>query len=53
MKINVLDYVAQCYTQTDGEVIAGVITSCLKMGDSVVVSFSGVTGIPSSFVNDR
>ena len=51
MLINVLDHVPQCYTRADGEVIARIITSCLKSGDTAVVSFSGIYGVPSSFVN--
>lgn len=51
MLIKVLDYVPQCYTRTDGEIIARAITSCLKSGDNAVISFAGVYGVPSSFVN--
>lgn len=51
MVIRILDHVMQCYTQADGEVIAGVITACLKSGENAVVSFSGVHGVPSSFIN--
>lgn len=51
MLIKVLEHVPQCYTRADGEVIAHVISSCLKRGDTVVVSFAGVYGVPSSFVN--
>jgi len=51
MKINVLDYVNRCYTHKDGEVIADIITSCLKRGGCVAISFGGVYAVPSSFVN--
>lgn len=51
MKINILDYVSQCYTQTDGEVIADVINSCLKNNEKAIVSFSDIYAVPSSFVN--
>ena len=51
MLIKILDYVPQCYTRADGEVVAQAIASCLKRGDTAVVSFAGVYGVPSSFIN--
>lgn len=51
MVIKILDYVRQCYTQADGEVIAGAIAACLRRGEKVVISFAGVYGVPSSFIN--
>ena len=51
MVISVLDHVAQCYTWQDGAAIAAVIRPALQRGEPVVVSFAGVTDVPSSFVN--
>lgn len=51
MKINILDHVSQCYTHKDGQVIADIITSCLKRGECVAISFQGVYAVPSSFIN--
>lgn len=51
MVINILDHVQQCYTQKDGKIIADLIISRLKSGEKVSVSFSGVYGVPSSFIN--
>ena len=51
MVINILDHVQQCYSQRDGKVIADLLLSSLKSGEKVSVSFSGVYGVPSSFIN--
>lgn len=51
MVIKILDYVPQCYTRGDGEIISNVITDCLMKGDKAIVSFAGVYGVPSSFIN--
>lgn len=51
MVINALDHVPHCYTSQDGEVIANQIRNGLSNGGNVVLSFAGVTDVPSSFVN--
>lgn len=49
--INVLDYVDKCTSNEDGAVIFNKIYPLLSNGYKVRVSFSGVNGIPTSFVN--
>lgn len=51
MVINVLDHVERCYSNADGEVICTLIHPGLSRNEQVVVSFSGVDSVPSSFVN--
>ncbi|KGA95677.1 hypothetical protein AJ85_04725 [Alkalihalobacillus alcalophilus ATCC 27647 = CGMCC 1.3604] len=49
--LRVLDYVNSCYTEKDGEVIFNLVKPFLDRGETVVLSFSGVSLIPSAFVN--
>jgi hypothetical protein len=49
--IRPLNYVPHCYTNDDGAVIRHKILEALDAGEDVVVSFEGVDGVPSSFVN--
>jgi hypothetical protein len=51
MVIRALDHVPHCYTYADGQVIAGLISERLSRAEDVVLSFDGVQGVPSSFVN--
>lgn len=51
MVIDVLAHVPHCYTYADGEKIAALIVDALRRGDDAVVSFRGVSAVPSSFVN--
>lgn len=51
MVIIALDYVAQCYTYEDGQVLANLIAPALDADEDVIVSFNGVDDVPSSFVN--
>ena len=51
MVINILDYIERCYSNADGEVILALIKPKLAKGEQVTISFSGVDGVPSSFVN--
>ena len=51
MVVKVLDHVAQCYTEADGTVIRALLHDALARGGKVVVSFQGVSDVPSSFVN--
>lgn len=49
--IRVLEHVDQCYNSADGLVIHDVVLRALRGDEPVVVSFSGVDSVPSSFVN--
>jgi hypothetical protein len=51
MVIAALDYVARCYDSHDGEVIRALLARAFARGEHVTLSFSGVSDIPSSFVN--
>lgn len=51
MVIAILDLVPQCYSWREGEIVANAIRSALKSEQTVVLSFSGVDDVPSSFVN--
>jgi hypothetical protein len=49
--VRVLDYVDHCYNSEDGKIIHDVIEAQLKNNEPLLVSFSGVDSVPSSFVN--
>lgn len=49
--IRVLDHSINPSSYKDGEVIFALISEMLKQDQQVVVDFSGVTSIPSAFVN--
>lgn len=49
--IRVLEHVDQCYNSADGLVIHDIVLRALRGNESVIVSFSGVDSVPSSFVN--
>lgn len=51
MVIRALDHVGRCYSIADGTVIAGVLRSAFVESDRVVLSFAGVSDVPSSFIN--
>lgn len=51
MVIRVQDIVAQCHTYDDGLVLQQALLEQLHGNEVVVVSFEGVHGVPSSFVN--
>ena len=51
MVVRVLDHLEHCVTQEDGMIIYSIIFPIIKRGDSVTVSFEGVSGVPTSFVN--
>lgn len=51
MVIEILNHVERCYSNDDGEVIFRVIKKALENGESVTISFEGVTSITSSFTN--
>lgn len=49
--VRVLDHVSQCYSNDDGQLIYQEITKELSRKKNVTVSFEGVDGVTSSFVN--
>lgn len=51
MVISVKDLAPAAYTSGDGEVVRAAIVAALARTDDVVVSFAGVDGVTSSFVN--
>jgi len=51
MVMRVLDHVAQCYTAKDGFVIARLVSRALTKSEKAILSFDGVSDVPSSFVN--
>lgn len=51
MVIRLLDYVQHCSTYEDGDVIFDLIAPKVEAGEEVVLSFEGVTVVPSAFVN--
>jgi len=51
MVINILDLVPHCYTWADGEIVGRAIQQALADKEKVVVSFTGVEDVPTSFVN--
>ncbi len=51
MVIRVLDFVKECATYADGEVIFKLIAPSIKNGEDVVLSFDGVDAVPSAFIN--
>ena len=50
MVVRVLDVTSRCYTFDDGLPVADAIRSELSGGTDAKVSFTGVEGVPSSFV---
>jgi hypothetical protein len=51
MVVKVLEHVRSASSYDDGEVIFKLILPLVKSGERVVVDFSGVTSVPSAFVN--
>jgi len=51
MVVDVLSLVPHCYTYEDGEQVADVVRPALRAGKDIALSFRGVRGVPSSFVN--
>jgi len=49
--INVLDHVEHCYSNQDGAIIKSIIIRALSNNECVTISFRGVDGVTSSFVN--
>jgi hypothetical protein len=51
MVVKVLEHVRSASSYDDGEVIFKLILPLVKSGERVVVDFSGITSVPSAFVN--
>ena len=51
VNINVMGFINQCYSNSDGQVILDLIKKEFSKGNKVAVSFEGVTAVNSSFVN--
>jgi hypothetical protein len=51
MVVKVLEHVRSASSYDDGEVIFNLILPSVKAGKRVVVDFSGITSVPSAFVN--
>ncbi|MNW51808.1 hypothetical protein D3C74_293020 [compost metagenome] len=45
------DYVNQCYSNTDGDVIRQMLINNFNFHEMVTVSFRGIDSVSSSFVN--
>ena len=51
MVIKVTDYIKQCYSNSDGQIIRNLISTVFSDGQKVKVSFENVDSVTSSFVN--
>lgn len=51
MELRLLDHVKTCSTYGDGEVIYALIAPKIVNGEDVTLSFSGVSAVPSAFIN--
>lgn len=51
MVVKVLEHVRSASSYDDGEVIFNLIFPLVKSGERIVVDFSGITSVPSAFVN--
>ena len=51
MVITALDHVPHCFSRADGAVICRLLRSEIARHGKVTLSFSGVSDVPSSFVN--
>lgn len=49
--VNITDHVGRCYSNDDGAVIQSLLKKHLKQDQKVVLSFKGIDGVTSSFVN--
>jgi hypothetical protein len=49
--LKVLDHVAHCYTNADGDAIRQLVIREIQEGNKVVLSFKGVDSVSSSFLN--
>ncbi|MDX8291435.1 STAS-like domain-containing protein [Metabacillus indicus] len=51
MVIKVIDHVGRCYSNQDGLIIKDLIQYNLKQDEKITVSFEGIDGVTSSFIN--
>jgi len=51
MVIKIVDYVKKPSSYDDGEIIYGLISQKMKSGEKAIISFFGITSVPSAFVN--
>ena len=51
MEVKVAERVRNASSYEDGEVIFRLILPAIEAGEEVVVDFSGITSVPSAFVN--
>ncbi|WP_334120042.1 STAS-like domain-containing protein [Limnobacter sp.] len=51
MVIEILDHVKQASTYQDGSVIFSLVKEAMSSGETVHLSFNGIVGIPTAFVN--
>ncbi|ADU36953.1 STAS-like domain-containing protein [Variovorax paradoxus] len=51
MVIRLLDHLQHCSTYDDGQIIFEMIAPKVEAGEDVVLSFDGVSAVPSAFVN--
>ncbi|WP_395390913.1 STAS-like domain-containing protein [Novosphingobium sp. BL-8A] len=51
MVIRILNIVGACNTSAEGAMVADAVREALKNNDVVKLSFSGISDVPSSFVN--
>lgn len=49
--LKVLDHVERCYSNNDGKIIQTLIKSAFRNDEKITLSFKGVDGVTSSFVN--
>ncbi|KAB8139247.1 DUF4325 domain-containing protein [Gracilibacillus oryzae] len=51
MVIKIASHVERCYSNEEGKIIQNLIKSNLEKNVSLTLSFEGVSGVTSSFVN--
>ncbi|MGE6670963.1 STAS-like domain-containing protein [Bacillus altitudinis] len=49
--LKVLDHVERCYSNNDGKIIQTMVKSAFRNDEKITLSFEGVDGVTSSFVN--
>lgn len=51
MVIRILDHVRSASNYEDGDVIFKLILDPIRRGERVILSFSGISSVPSAFIN--
>lgn len=51
MVVNIIEHVTTASSYEDGEVIFRILLDPVRRGERVEVDFSGITSVPSAFVN--